>query len=136
MLHNINNMNNFPNIVKWNTLEQELKKLEIFNNLTFNMFIFYRKLTRRCNELKEEGNLLNIGTLNIEIEKVLINMSNNVDNLLDIHFIMDKMLIELLFEIVKECSIKTHTGLPFGIFDGGEKLNASINRYIEHFKKD
>lgn len=127
-------LNNFPIIVKWNTLEQELKKLEIYHNLTFNMFIFYRKLTRRCTELKEEGNLVNIGTLNTEIEKVLINMSDNIDKLLEFHFIIDKMLIELLFEIVKECSIKTHTGLPFGIFDGGEKLNASINRYIEHFK--
>ncbi len=127
----------FPKIIKWNTLEQELEKFNIFNKMLFNMFIFYRKYTRRYDLIHEDSDINVISDINLEIEKVLNEISQCIDILLELKFyIEDYEIIEHLNEIVIECSAKTHPGLPFGIIDGGKNIENSILKYLNYFKKD
>lgn len=129
----------FPQIIKWNTIEQEYKKYETFNKLLFDMFMFYRKYTRRYRLLHEIENndIMTIDELNLEIEKILNEISLGIDTLLELKFyIHNSEIFECLNELVEECSIKLHPGLPFGILEKGKKIDNSIKLYLEYFKKN
>lgn len=126
----------FPQIIKWNTIEQEYKKYEVFNKLLFDMFMFYRKYIRRY-KLLHENDIKPIEELNLEIEKILNEISLGIDTLLELKFyIHNSEILECLDELVEECSIKLHPGLPFGILEKGKKIDNSIKLYLDYFKKN
>ena len=136
----------FPSILKWFTLEQKIKTMEILNSIQFNMFIFYRKSFRRYKLLHEDYNIDDFKCSKKQVENKIVKLNDEIANILnsisgDINsLIINENPIMSIYtcidikEIIRDCSSVFHPSLPFDIISGGKRLDDNLQNYLKKFK--